>query len=185
MRAVLATVALCATTLQFAAAQGPVPRGHLYRGPHYFVRDATVVEPEGGLPLAFSESSLVRSLDVMSDLDLMTTVRSKTVRTIPVSGITLRVAFGPTAHGMITYRVRARELRWNPPPAIAPDSVRRALRFSIVPADPAPGVLALTPEMKIVFTMERIEDNGVVIFDNPDATELLWVALGRPALSEP
>jgi hypothetical protein len=36
-----------------------------------------------------------------------------------------------------------------------------------------------------VFTLERIDsDEGPPIFDNPDATELLWEALGRPSLSK-
>jgi hypothetical protein len=39
--------------------------------------------------------------------------------------------------------------------------------------------------MKIVFTLERIDgQNGFLVFDNPNATELLWEALGRPSFSQ-
>jgi hypothetical protein len=182
MRPVLVFVVLCAATLQLAA-QNQFPRGQLYRGPHYLTRDAAVVEPEGGLPLEFTNSLLVRPFD------LQTTVRSRSVRTILVSNLTLRVAFGPTPHGMITYRLRAPEPpldRPEPLVRITPNGMPRSLRFSIVREDPAPGILALTPEMKIVFTIERIDgENGPPVFDNPEATELLWVALGRPSPNTP
>jgi len=69
---------------------------------------------------------------------------------------------------------------------ITPDTTARSLQFVIVPEDPHPGALALKPGMRIVFTIERIEgDNGVVVFENPDATELLWEALGRPSSARP
>jgi hypothetical protein len=182
MRPALVIVVLCAAGLPRVAADEQFPRGHLYRGPLFMTRDATVVEPAGGLPLRFSDSLLLQSFQ------LITTVRSNTLRTVPVSAITLRVAFGPTPQGMITYRVRAAEAADVTAPAIriTPGTVHDALRFSIVRQDPTPGLLALAPAATIVFTVERIEgDNGLPIFDNPNAIELLWVALGRPGSTAP
>jgi hypothetical protein len=167
-------IALFAAVLQPLAAQVLDPRSHLYRGPLYMTREVAVVEPGSGLPLGFHDSSLLYGFE------LRTTIQSRTVRTIPVSGITLRVAFGPTAEGMITFRVRTGSWPLTLD-RITPNSSLPLVRFAIVPEDPVPGALALKPHMKIVFTLERMEaDDGTMLFENPDATELLWIALGRP-----
>jgi hypothetical protein len=155
-------------------------QGEVYRGPHYVSREAMFVEPASGAPLEFSKGSLG------ADYVLETTVHSKSLRTIPASVITVRLAFGPTTHGMIAFRMRADDRAPEPPIRITPDSPPAVLRFRIAAEDPYPGALALKPQARVVFTVERIDgDNGVPVFENPDATELLWEALGRPSPFEP
>lgn len=176
MRSTLAVLTVFAGTLQLVSAQQGFPQGDVYRGPLYVTREARFVEPASGAPLEFSSGVLGL------DYALQTKVSSKSLRTIPASAITLRLAFGPTAHGMITFRMRAADRAPEPPIRITPESAPAFLRFQIVPEDPTPGVLARKPQMTIVFTIERIDDdNGVAVFENPDATELLWEALGRPS----
>ena len=180
MRAIPVIFVLCAATWQTVNGQEPGPGGHLYRGPLYIVRDAMLVEPEGGLPLEFTDSTLSHRYR------LETTIRSRTLRPLSAHDITLRAAFGPTPDGMMTFRMRAVERAPEPPIRLTTDSPPQRLTFVIVPNDPYPAPLALKPGMKVVFTLERIEsDTGGLIFENPDASELLWNALGRPSSREP
>ena len=183
MRRSVAAAVLVAATLQVVTAQVQNPPGHLYRGPLIFTRAARFVEPPNGALLEFTESRL---LWLSGTAGLVTSVRSRSVRAIPISGIVLRLAFGPTSDGMITFRLRPRGNGdfQEPPARITPDGGARPLRFAIVAEDPQPGILALTPTMQIVFTVERIDnDENQSMFENPDATELLWNALGRPPMT--
>ena len=85
---------------------------------------------------------------------------------------------------MVTFRLRAAasDAFTNGPEQLTRDQSPPALAFTIVPEDQPPGFLALTPAMHIVFTVEHIDNNqNQSMFDNPDATELLWDALGRPS----
>jgi len=180
MRRSTGVAVLIAATLQVLVAQEPSAPGHLYRGPLFATRPARFIEPPNGGLLEFADSSLHWSVNSPS---LDTLVRSRSVRSIPVSGILLRLAFGPTDDGMVTFRLRPQFNTDLPglPDRITPDGGARRLRFVIVPEDRAPGVLALTPAMQIVFTVEQIKnDENQSLFDNPDAAELLWDVLGRP-----
>jgi hypothetical protein len=182
MRRSAAAAILAAATLQVLTAHVQNPPGHLYRGPWLLTRPATFVDSPNGALLEFSRSWLRWSAGPTT---LETWVRSRSLRPIPGSGILLRLAFGPTTDGMITFRLRPRTNADFPglPAQITPNGGTRQLSFAIVPEDRRPGVLALTPEMQIVFTVERIDnDENQAMFDNPDATELLWEALGRPSL---
>jgi hypothetical protein len=171
---------LVGATLQVLAAQDPTQEGHLYRGPLFVTRPARfVAAPNGGL-LEFSDSRLQWSL---RSARLETKARSRSIRSIPISGISLRLAFGPTTTGMVTFRLRAApdDSLPNGPDQLTRDQSPRPLIFAIAPEDRPPGFLALTPAMHIVFTVEHIDNNqNQSMFDNPDATELLWDALGRP-----
>ncbi len=162
------------------SAQTPVPRGYLYRGPFYANRVATPVEPENGMPLGFTSAML-------QDGRLQATVQTRTVHAVPLSGITLRVAFGPTPSGMVTFRMRPilpAVMLPEPLRRLPPNSGPTPVPFHIVDEDPRPGPLALTPEMKVVFTLERLDgSDGYVLFENPNAIELLWEALGKPSLT--
>jgi hypothetical protein len=136
------------------------------------------------MPLEFTNSSLSISF---GRANLATEVQSRTLRTIQVSGITLRLAFGPTRDGMITFRLRPvmpPDSVPEPPARILPDRPPLTVEFGLVPEDPHPGLVSLTRDMKVCFTLERIDgEDGQLIFENPDATELLWQALGRPSFS--
>jgi hypothetical protein len=190
MRIAMAAVVLFAGALQTAAEQERIPPGGIYRGPFVAARPATLVEPENGLPLEFSGSmfgSFPPGGPQTPPTMFETRVKSRTVRSVPVSGITLRFAFGPTTHGMMTFRLRPRipEFEAEPLRRLTLDGPARLLRFAVAEEDPAPGLLAMSSTMKLVFTLERIDsDEGPPIFDNPDATELLWEALGKPSLSK-
>lgn len=192
MRLLSVATALAVGAIQLASAQQRVPPGHLYRGPVYQSRPAMVVEPDRGLPVEFARAMYSPGSGALPGLNaaaprLNASVRSRSLRTIPVSGITLRLAFGPTAHGMVTFRMRAQTEPAGPPSfaRLLPNGPPRGVVFRIAGEDAEPGPLALTPDMRIVFTLERIEsEEGPPIFENPDATELLWEALGRPTLSQ-
>ncbi len=173
-------------------AQQAAPRGRLYRGPLYASRPATLIEPERRLPLEFSNSRFSlgtpQPLGRLGPARLETAVRSLTLRTVRVSGIVLRIALGPTEHGMITFRMRGQaaddDSQPSPERLVPGAAAARTLTFTVAREDPAPGMLALARDINIVFTLERIDsDEGQPLFENPHATELLWQALGKPTLS--
>ncbi len=192
MRIAIALAVLFACTVHIAAEQQRIPPGELYRGPFVSTRFVTLVEPQKGLPLGFSGAMFgsisTRTPGLTPETVFETTMRSRTVRPVPISGITLRMAFGPTTDGMMTFRLRPRVsdyLEAPPLPRLTLDRPAIVLRFAIAEEDPAPGLLIMSSTMKLVFTLERIDsDEGTPIFENPDATELLWDALGRPRLSQ-
>jgi hypothetical protein len=182
MRSYFAVSVLCIALADGLLSQERLPQGYLYRGPLYASRPAIFVEPEGGAPLSFDDSSF-------SGDRIETNVRSRTVRTVPVSGITLRVAYGPTLNGMVSFRLSPRISALPGPESfttIPPDQNWRLITFYARPSEePSLFRFAPTPPMKIVFTLERIDgQNGFLVFDNPNATELLWEALGRPSFSQ-
>jgi hypothetical protein len=166
-------------------------REEVFRDPVYSARPATAITPATGIPLVFGRSTLSISAGLnrfARPATLQTEITSRTVRTVPVSGITLRAAIGPMRYGITTFRLRPdspADSLTEPPTLITPDGLlRRHVTFAIALEDHPPGVLSLSSRMHIVFTLERLEDNeGHVVFENPGATELLWEALGRPTLS--
>ena len=177
MRLLLVALIVLAGTASVLPSQR-VPE-ELYRGPLYVTREARFIEPQRGTPLEFYDATINTAFELTAQ------VRSKTLHTIDVSGITLRLAFGPTALGMITFRMVAADDEPLPSMRILPDRpVSQRPRFKVSPQDITPGPLALRPHMTVVFTIERVErGGGTLLFDNPDATELLWEALGRPSPS--
>jgi hypothetical protein len=185
MRVIL-VIGLCVAAVQALPAHTG-RQDELYRGPMYGSRPVDYVAPSSGGPLKFGTATLNLNYPTTRNstyYSLSAPVQSNSIRSIGLAAITLRVAFGPTRHGMVTFRVRPVEGDHSPPFVIAPGGHPRVLNFVISPDDPAPGPLALKPHMKAAFTLERVTgDNSIVIFENPDATELLWEALGRPALS--
>jgi hypothetical protein len=189
MRLLFFTFVLGSAAVQLVASQERIPRGELFRGPLVSTRPATLVE-ERGLPLDFAAATMdlgaVAPWARLSRARLHTRIRSKIVRTVPVAGITLRVGVGPAPDGMYTFRMRGRVH------ILAPESFKRIAPGGEVPLvtfvaaseDVVPGVLLINLKAKVAFTVERVEgDEGQLIFENPDTTELLWEALGRPTLS--
>lgn len=182
MRFLVFSAMLISVVQQTAATQQPP---EIYRGP-YSSRPARLVEPPGGLPLTFAATQFSFTPLPGTGAQLRTSVSSRTVRSVPVSGITLRAAYGPTRDGMITFRLRP-TLRFGDPDAVARltlNTYPMVLAFSVVQEDPLPGIMSLSRNMDLVFTLERLEGaESQLIFENPDATELLWEALGKPSFS--
>jgi hypothetical protein len=182
MRILVFSAMLLSVVQHTAAQQGPP---EIYRGP-YANRIARLVEPPNGLPLTFSRAEFSITPLPIARATLRTSITSRTLRSVPVSGITLRAAFGPTRDGMITFRLRPIVSSDTPPPLarLTPNGPPLSLGFSVVQEDPMPGIMALSRDMELVFTLERIEgDESQLIFENPNATELLWEALGKPSFS--
>ena len=105
-----------------------------------------------------------------------------------MTGIWLRVAVGPAEHGIYTFRMRGIASIYAPEEftRLPNDTLLRQATFAAVRDDSYPGLLLINPQTKIVFTVERLyDDGGQIVFENPDAIELLWAALGRPTLSTP
>ena len=179
--AVLTTVLVVAAAVELSA-QNPFPGGRLYRGPLYMTRPATVIYPDRPTPVEFQKATFTWR----GTPTLQANAVGRTLVSFPVSGITIRVAFGPTGAGMITFRMRPRagDALDSGSARIIPNAPPMPLTFELAAEDPPPGPLALGGSMRIVFTLERVENNeGPLLFENPDATELLWQALGRPTFS--
>jgi hypothetical protein len=180
----LTTVAMISLVASSSISSAQVRLGPpVFRGPFYASLPATIVETQAGLPLEFTNARLEGTLG--SDR-LWANVASRTLRTITPSGITLRVAYGPARNGIVTVRMRAvvsDELSGEAPPRFTPRTGPHLLAFQTVPEDPHLGLQALSPSMTIAFTLERLQtEDGQLVFENPDAIELLWQALGRPTL---
>jgi hypothetical protein len=68
---------------------------------------------------------------------------------------------------------------------LRPDNIFRPAVFQVASSAELPTMLALNPASRIVFTVEHVQDDSrQPVFENPDATELLWEALGRPSLTQ-
>jgi hypothetical protein len=182
MRSGWGVLVLCIAAGHVGQAQWRVPPDNFYRGPLYQNKLARYIAPDRTPPLEFTNGTLSYSRLV----SLQTSVTSRSVRAIPVSGIMLRVAYGPAQHGIVTFRVRPAAPQFPEPPArILQGQAQRVLAFELAAEDPPPGILAMSSQMDVVFTVERIEDDeGHALYENSEATEQLWNALGRPSLSE-
>ena len=186
MRPVLVAIILSAGALQVSAVQERQVPAPLYRGPVYTERPAQAIEPASGLPVELLSGSY-SSGGLRNPAAMTIQIKSRTLRPIPVSGITLRAAYGPTPDGMVTFRLRPQLpiIEADAVTRITADGIERTLRFEIVDEDPRPGLVSMLLNVKLVYTVERIEsEEGPPIFENPDATELLWKALGRPSFSQ-
>lgn len=190
MRLFFTAVSLTLLVAQLAADQA-VPRGRLFRGPFMGEREAALALPDRPLPLEFERARLSMGAaapwTAFRDARLLVGVRSKTLRTISIRGIWLRVAAGPAEHGMFTFRMRGVGTTFPTPEVLRlrPDGPFELAGFTTVADESYPGLLLLNPETKIVFTLEQLyDDSGAVVFENPGATELLWEALGRPSFTQ-
>lgn len=191
MRLLLLVAAIVSVALDPGIAQQAAPRGRLYRGPLVTSRPAELVVAERALPLDFQNGQFylgaVSPRTGARTARLEVDIRSNTLRAVSIRGITLRGAIGPAEHGMFTFRMRgvasiyaADELL-----RLRPDNIFRPAVFQIASAAELPTMLALNPASRIVFTVEHVEDDSrQPVFENPDATELLWDALGRPSLTQ-
>lgn len=186
MRLLCMVIVLSAGAIQGIAGQERrAPVQPLYRGPLYATRAAEAIEPARGLPVELSAGSFATG-GFGNPASLTTTITSRTLRPIPISGITLRAAYGPLQNGMVTFRLRPQP-GGGPEalPRLLPNSPPRLQPFVVADEDPTPGIMSMLPSVQVVFTVERIEsEEGAPIFENPDATELLWEALGRPTFSQ-
>ena len=184
MRPFFLAIVLSVGAVQVLAGQQRSPAPRLYRGPSYATRVAKPIEPARGMPVELSAGTYSLS-GLGRAASITTTITSRTLRPIPVSGITLRAAYGPLSDGIVTFRLRP-SLRTEPEDfrRILPDRIPRTLQFVLVDEDPTPGIISMMATMQVVYTVERIEsEEGPLIYENPDATELLWEALGRPTFS--
>lgn len=147
----------------------------IFREPLRSAWPVRVVEPPAGLPLAIRRPELSRDM-------LRAEVQSLTLKSVPIGGIQLRAAIGPTPDGMVTFRLRTLFPRLGAPvpPILAPRSPAIRMTFVIVEEDQVPPLTLMTRDRAIVVTIERIAEDGNVVFENPDAIELLWNALGPP-----
>jgi len=163
-------------------------QAQVFRDPLVSFRPVKVIVPSRGMPLLLSRGTIT-FLGPGRIPTLSITVGSLTLRPIQISGITLRVALGPTPAGMITFRMRpVAEDRDAPsllPPArLTTGDAAMPLNFALALEDHAPPATAVRRDTIVVVTVERIEgDEGQLIFENPDASELLWEALGRPSFN--
>jgi hypothetical protein len=99
---------------------------------------------------------------------------------LAVGGVIVRVAAGLFDDGMVTYRLQMTdELRSDTmaPSPFAPGwHVRVFLR---VAGEPPPDVSRVGRQTRFLMTVEQVTDvAGKVVFDNADAREQLWRALG-------
>ena len=189
MRALIASALIATAAVQLAAAQQR-PRDRIFRGPFIADREAVLVSPDRQLPIEFEGARLnmgsAAPWAALGNARLFVNVRSNTVRPISVRGITLRVAVGPSDHGMFTFRMRGLDRIYLPEDTqrIPQDGLFRPANFATPTDESYPGLLLLDRRTRIVFTLERLEaDDTQVVFENPDATELLWEALGRPSFT--
>lgn len=190
MRLFLLSVAILSVIWR-GHAQETASQGRLYRGPSVEDRAATWVTPDRPVPLEFDEARLDLGSSApwaaLGNARLFAGVRSNTLRPITIRGITLRVAIGPAEHGMFTFRMRGIASLYTPEELLRlrADGLFRPVNFATVANEPLPQLLLMNPRTRIVFTLERVDGvNGPVVFENPDATELLWEALGRPSFTQ-
>ena len=99
---------------------------------------------------------------------------------LPVSGVIIRVAAGLFDEGMLTYRLQMVELKTPNGPAIVPDPADWTVRmFMPIPEDAPPDFHRVGRQTRFLVTVEQVTDvTGKTVFDNSDAREQLWRALG-------
>lgn len=140
---------------------------------------AAVASPQGGMPVDITEAELLGM--PASGVMFSAHIRMIGVRPYALDGVTLRLAIGPTSGGMVSVRLV--------PSRPQPDATDARLRangaivaFERSPSDPPLPLLIIRKGMRLVVTLESIRSAaGEVMWTNPDAIELLWDALGRPA----
>jgi hypothetical protein len=138
-----------------------------------------VVAPPGGMPIDITDASVSPGLNLLFEAH----VRMIGVRPYPFDGVTLRMAIGPTPDGMICLRLVPLSIGQRPD---VNDARLRAngavVHFERFYSDAPIPTLAFRKGVHVVVTLDTIRSRaGEVIWTNPDATELVWDALGRPS----
>jgi hypothetical protein len=164
------TVALVGTRL--AAAPLLLPAGQLRREPLIIATPFGVLNPAGS-PIELAEGTI----SIVQGRSQLIRLRSK-VPMLPMTGIVVRVAAGLFDDGMVTYRLHMTDAQQSASPA--PERTGWTVRlFVMMPGDPAPDFSRVGRQTKFLVTVEKVSDvTGKVVFDNSDAREQLWRALG-------
>jgi hypothetical protein len=103
-------------------------------------------------------------------------VRSKEPM-LPLTGVIIRIAAGLFENGMITYRLQMADVK-HPAGFVDPTGWMMRL-FQAIPGDALPDFSRVGRHTRFLMTVEQITDiSGKVVFDNSDAREQLWRALG-------
>ena len=99
---------------------------------------------------------------------------------LPIGGIIVRVAAGLFDEGMLTYRLQMTDQPRAGSPAHVPPATSWNVRpFLRMPGDPAPDFSRVGRQTRFLMTVEQVTDvAGKTVFDNSDAREQLWRALG-------
>lgn len=99
---------------------------------------------------------------------------------LPIGGIIVRVAAGLFDEGMLTYRLQMTDLPGVGSPAHVPPATSWNVRaFLRMHGDPEPDFSRVGRQTRFLMTVEQVTDvAGKMVFDNSDAREQLWRALG-------
>ena len=146
----------------------------LRREPLIVATPFSVLNPAGS-PIEIAEGSLALATPAPQSLR----VRSKEPM-LPLTGVIVRIAAGPFDDGMVTYRLQMAELRQSDKSPVSPDPAGWTVRqFLPVPGDARPDLSRVGRHTRFVVTVEQVTDiTGRMVFDNSDAREQLWRALG-------
>lgn len=99
---------------------------------------------------------------------------------LPIGSIIVRVAGGLFDKGMLTYRLQMTDQPRAGSPAHVPPATSWTVRaFLRIPGDPTPDFSLVGRQTRFLMTVEQVTDvAGKMVFDNSDAREQLWRALG-------
>ena len=181
----LALVALLAAAGQLVSAH------QLRREPLIVAMPFGVLNPPGS-PIELAEGTVNVGEGSLSTGDVAVRWQQLRLRSrdpmLPIGGVIVRVAAGLFDEGMLTYRLQMIDLPRPGSPAHVPPAtswhVRAFLRMS---DDPAPDFSRVGRQTRFLMTVEQVTDvAGKMVFDNSDAREQLWRALGgRPEIIAP
>ncbi len=157
-----------------AAAPLLLPAGQLRREPLIIATPFGVLNPAGS-PIELAEGTI----SIGQGRSQLIRLRSK-VPMLPMTGIVVRVAAGLFDDGMVTYRLHMTDSQQSAAPFPAPEGAGWTVRlFVMMPGDPSPDFSRVGRQTKFLVTVEKVSDvTGKLVFDNGDAREQLWRALG-------
>ena len=173
----LALVALLAAAGQLVSAD------QLRREPLIVAMPFGVLNPPGS-PIELAEGTVNVGEGSLSTGDVAVRWQQLRLRSrdpmLPIGGVIVRVAAGLFDEGMLTYRLQMIDLPRPGSPAHVPPAtswhVRAFLRMS---DEPAPDFSRVGRQTRFLMTVEQVTDvAGRMVFDNSDAREQLWRALG-------
>ena len=173
----LALVVLLATAGQLVSAH------QLRREPLIVAMPFGVLNPPGS-PVELAEGTVNVGEGSLSTGDVAVRWQQLRLRfrdpMLPIGGVIVRVAAGLFDEGMLTYRLQMVDLPRPGATAHVPPPtswhVRAFLRMS---NDPAPDFSRVGRQTRFLMTVEQVTDvAGRMVFDNSDAREQLWRALG-------
>jgi len=174
-RAALAVALVSAGALQATA--------QIRREPLIIAMPFGVLNPEGSpIELAEGTMSIGSASGARGTRDLQPIrLRSKEPM-LPMTGVVVRVAAGLFDEGMLTYRLQMVDVKQSesPWPNVTPDPAAWTVRmFMRVPGETAPDLSRVGRKTKFLMTVEQVTDvTGKTVFENSDAREQLWRALG-------